>query len=91
MLLFFLKYRMNLEEQSDIVAGTVFIAALLTLPFWAWTSRRWDKSKAYIIGMVFLCGVIITLIVINPSWGLAVVLMLAALAGVGVGAVHVLP
>ena len=91
MLLFFLKYRMNLEEQSDIVAGTVFISALLTLPFWAWTSRRWDKRKAYIAGMVFLCGVIITLIVIDPSWGLAVVLGLAALAGGGGGAVHVLP
>lgn len=91
MLLFFLKYRMGLEEQSDIVAGTIFIAALLTLPFWVWISNRWDKRKAYITGMIFLSGVIITLIVIDPSWGLAVVLMLAALAGVGVGAVHVLP
>ena len=91
MLLFFLKYRMGLEEQSDIVAGTVFIAALLTLPFWVWISNRWDKRKAYITGMIFLSGVIITLIVIDPSWGLAVVLVLAALAGVGVGAVHVLP
>jgi GPH family glycoside/pentoside/hexuronide:cation symporter len=33
----------------------------------------------------------IALIVINPSWGLTVVLILAALAGIGVAAVHVLP
>lgn len=91
MLLFFLKYRMNLEEQSDLVAGTVFIAALLTLPFWEKVSRRFDKRAAYIAGMIFLITVIIILIVVNPSWGLMIVLALAALAGVGVGAMHVLP
>lgn len=91
MLLFFLKYRMNLEEESDLVAGTVFIVALLTLPFWERASRRWDKRIAYIVGMVFLSSVIITLIIISPSWGLPVVFTLAGLAGVGVGAVHVLP
>jgi GPH family glycoside/pentoside/hexuronide:cation symporter len=31
------------------------------------------------------------MIVVNPSWGLPVVFTLAALAGVGIGAVHVLP
>ena len=91
MLLFFLKYRMNLEEESDLVAGTVFVVALLTLPFWEWASRRWDKRIAYIVGMVFLSAVMITLIVINPNWGLAIVFTLAGLAGVGVAAVHVLP
>jgi GPH family glycoside/pentoside/hexuronide:cation symporter len=41
--------------------------------------------------MVFLSAVMITLIVINPNWGLAIVFTLAGLAGVGVAAVHVLP
>ncbi len=91
MLLFFLKYRMNLEAESDLVAGTVFVVALLSLPFWERASRHWDKRVAYIAGMVFLSAVIITLIVISPSWGLTWVLVLAALAGIGVGAVHVLP
>ncbi|MBN1399277.1 MAG: MFS transporter [Anaerolineae bacterium] len=91
MLLFFLKYRMNLEAESELVAGAVFVAALLTLPVWEWASRRWDKRTAYIVGMVFLSAVMITLIVISPNWGLGVVFSLAALAGVGVGAVHVLP
>lgn len=91
MLLYFLKYRMKLEAESDLIAGTVFIAALITLPFWEWASRKLDKRLAYIAGMVFLSAVMITLIVVDPSWGLAVVFSLAALAGVGVGAVHVLP
>jgi GPH family glycoside/pentoside/hexuronide:cation symporter len=91
MLLFFLKYRMHLEEQSDLVAGTVFIAALLTLPFWEKISRRFDKRAAYIAGMVFLIIVMGTLIIVNPDWGFPVVLTLAALAGIGVGAMHILP
>jgi GPH family glycoside/pentoside/hexuronide:cation symporter len=91
MLLYFLKYRMNLEAESDLIAGTVFVVALLTLPFWEWASRHWDKRLAYIGGMVFLSGVMIVLIVISPSWGLPVVFTLAGLAGIGVAAVHVLP
>ncbi|MGQ9682938.1 MAG: MFS transporter [Anaerolineae bacterium] len=89
MLLLFLKYRLLLESQSDIIAGTVFVAALLTLPIWERASRHYDKRRAYIVGMVFLAFVISTLILIQPSMGLGVALVLAALAGVG--AVHVLP
>lgn len=91
MLLFFLKYRMDMEKQSDWILAAIFLTALFTLPFWEWASRRWDKRIAYIAGMVFLSGVIITLIVIRPEWGLLVIMTLAVLAGAGVGAMHVLP
>jgi GPH family glycoside/pentoside/hexuronide:cation symporter len=91
MLLFFLKYRMQMEDESDLIMGTMFVVALLTLPLWEWASRRWDKRKAYVAGMVFLSGVVITLIIVRPEWGLGVVLLLATLAGIGVAAVHVLP
>lgn len=90
MLLFFLKYRMKLEEQSDIVAGVIFITALIVLPLWVWASQKTDKRKAYIIGMIFFASVMLTLIFIDPSLGFRMVLGLAALAGVGVSAVHVL-
>jgi len=90
MLLFFLKYRMKLEEESDIVAGAVFITALIVLPFWVWASQKTDKRKAYIYGMIFLSSVMVTMIFVDPSLGFAAVITLAALAGVGVSAVHVL-
>jgi glycoside/pentoside/hexuronide:cation symporter, GPH family len=90
MLLFFLKYRMGLEAQSDMVAGAVFITALVVLPFWVWVSRRTDKRKAYIYGMLFLSAVMMILIFLDPSLGFTAVIALAALAGVGVSAVHVL-
>ena len=91
MLLYFLKYYMHLEEQSDLIAGVIFITALLTLPFWEKAARIWDKRITYIAGMVFLSGVLITLTFISPSLGLPLVITLAALAGIGVSAIHVLP
>lgn len=92
MLLYFLEYRMGLNaDDSGSVIGTIFIAALLTLPFWVWIVKKWDKRAAYIFGMVFLSAVMIVLIVIDPAWGMTVILSLAALAGIGVGAMHVLP
>jgi GPH family glycoside/pentoside/hexuronide:cation symporter len=91
MLLYFLKYRLLREAQSDLIAGTVFVVALFALPLWDWASRHWDKRRAYIAGMIFLSVVIVTLVLVGPSWSMAIVLALAALAGIGVSAVHVLP
>jgi GPH family glycoside/pentoside/hexuronide:cation symporter len=91
MLLYFIKWRMKLEAQSDLIAGTVFVVALLVLPFWLWVSRHWDKRRAYIAGVAFWAAVQIVLAVISPGWGLPAVLGLAAFAGIGVGAAHVLP
>ncbi|MDL1911540.1 MFS transporter [Chloroflexi bacterium CFX6] len=91
MLLYFLKYRMGLEQESDIVAGAVFVTALFVLPFWVWASQKTDKRKSYIHGMIFLSAVMMILIFLDPSLGFAYVIALAALAGVGVSAVHVLP
>ena len=89
-LFYFLEYRMGLESEAPIVAGTVFISAIIVLPVWTFISRKTDKRKAYIYGMLFLSSVMISLIFIPPTLGLGVIIILAALAGVGVSAVHVL-
>jgi glycoside/pentoside/hexuronide:cation symporter, GPH family len=90
-LLFFLKYRMNLESQSDLVTATIFVTALLMLPFWSWVSSRWDKRTAYITGMIYFCAVMVAIIFIEPRWGMPPFLAMAVLAGIGISAVQVLP
>ncbi len=90
-ILFYIKYRMGLEAQSDLILATIFVSALLTLPLWVWASRHWDKRRAYVGGIAFWAAVQIVLVVVDPAWGLPVILALGALAGVGVGAAHVLP
>jgi len=90
MLLLFLKYRMKLEAESDLVAGAVFITAIIVLPFWVWVSKKTDKRKSYMYGMCFFIAVMITLGFLNPSLGFSIVIALACFAGIGISAVHVL-
>lgn len=90
MLLLFLKYRMRLESQSDLVAGAIFITAIFVLPFWVWIAGKTDKRTSYIYGMFFFIAVMITLVFLSPSLGLTAVISLACFAGIGVSAVHVL-
>lgn len=89
-LLYFLKYHMHLEENFDLVFGLLFVAALVSFPFWNWVAIRWDKKRAVILGMLFL-GVAITVMgFMRPEWGLPVLLVFSALVGFGLGAVQVL-
>ncbi|MFN2145152.1 MAG: MFS transporter [Anaerolineales bacterium] len=91
MLLYFVKYRLGLESSFDIIAGTVFVTAMLTLPVWEWLSRKFDKRRAYIYGMIFLSLVLVVLAFVDPAIDFWLILVLAFLAGIGVAAVHVLP
>jgi GPH family glycoside/pentoside/hexuronide:cation symporter len=89
-LLYFLKYRMNLAGNGDMIFALLFIAALISLPFWQWAARHWDKRTAYIGGMIFLVFVMVGLGFLNPDWGLPAMGILSALAGVGLGAIQLL-
>jgi GPH family glycoside/pentoside/hexuronide:cation symporter len=90
-LIFYIKYMAQREAQSEIIMGTIFVTAILALPLWQWISRRWNKRWAYIIGIAFWAAVQLVLITVTPATGLAVILTLCVLAGIGVSAAHVLP
>ncbi len=90
-LLFFLKYVVERESQSDLIMAAIFITAIIALPFWEYLSRRWNKQKAYIAGIGFWAVVQMVLITLNPASPMSFLLTLSILAGIGVGAAHVLP
>jgi GPH family glycoside/pentoside/hexuronide:cation symporter len=90
-LLFFIKYVVEREPQSEMIMGTIFVIAIFTLPLWEWVSRRLGKQKAYIVGIAFWAVVQLALISLNAATPLWVLFTLAGLAGIGVGAAHVLP
>jgi GPH family glycoside/pentoside/hexuronide:cation symporter len=90
-LLYFLKYVMGRETQSDMIMGTIFVTAIIFLPFWERLSRKWNKRWAYVAGIAFWAVVQILLITLDAGSSLNMLLFLCVLAGIGVGAAHVLP
>jgi GPH family glycoside/pentoside/hexuronide:cation symporter len=91
MLLYFIKYVVQREAQSDVIMAVIFVTAMLVLPFWEWASRRWNKRIAYAAGIAFWAIVQIVMITLTPSTPLALILGLCVLAGIGVSSAHVLP
>jgi GPH family glycoside/pentoside/hexuronide:cation symporter len=90
-LLYYIKYVVVKESQSDLIMAAIFITALISLPFWLWVSKRWNKRVAYIAGVTFWAAVQLTLMSLTPAVSLPLLMVLCVLAGIGVGAAHVLP
>ena len=83
-LLFFIKYALGLEAQSDLLMALIFVTAIIALPFWEYTSRKINKRIAYAIGIGFWAVVQIVLITVGPSVSQPVIFFLCVMAGIGV-------
>jgi GPH family glycoside/pentoside/hexuronide:cation symporter len=90
-LLYFITYCVKREGQSDYIMLAIFLTAILVLPFWNWVSKRFSKRAAYICGVAFWAVVQLVLFMLGPGTSLEVILALCLMAGIGVGAAHVLP
>jgi GPH family glycoside/pentoside/hexuronide:cation symporter len=70
--------------------GILLAVAILSVRFWLWLAQRSNKRDAYMLGMGF--WVIVQLLIFTiPQQDLRYLLILAALAGVGVSAAYTLP
>ena len=70
--------------------GVMMFVCVLCVPFWLWLARTRNKIEAYMLGMAFwiiIQGLIFT---IQPG-ATTYMLVLAALAGIGVSAAYILP
>jgi GPH family glycoside/pentoside/hexuronide:cation symporter len=75
---------------ESAVLGILLIIALVAIPLWTWISRRFDKRRAYIGGMVFWAVVQLFIFSI-PQGEITLVLWMALLAGISVSTAHVMP
>lgn len=90
-LLYYVKYVVRREDQSDMIMATIFVVAILALPLWEWISHRLNKRWAYISGISFLAVVLLVLSFLSPQTALPLIMVLCVLAGIGVSAMHVMP
>jgi GPH family glycoside/pentoside/hexuronide:cation symporter len=71
--------------------AALFVSALLLVPFWNWFTRRVGKRVAYVVGMASLVAILGLLSTLPSGVDHRLVLAIAALAGFGVSAAHVVP
>jgi glycoside/pentoside/hexuronide:cation symporter, GPH family len=90
-LLFFIKYALDQEANSDLILAVIFITAIIALPVWNYVSKRLNKRLAYIVGIAFWAVVQLVLVTLQPTSSLELIIFLCLLAGIGVGAAHILP
>ncbi len=70
--------------------GILMLACILFTPFWLWISKRRDKAQAYILAMSFWIVVQSFVFTVQPG-ETNQLMLIAALAGIGVSAAYVLP
>ena len=70
--------------------GILMFVCILFVPFWLWLSKKQNKRQAYILGMSFWVVVMFLIYAIQPGQT-NLLLLLSALAGIGVSAAYTLP
>jgi len=78
------------EDETSIVQGIILAAALFLLPLILFLSDRYEKKKAYIIAAGTWVFVMVALFFVPQGIKLPIYII-AALAGFGVSAAHVIP
>lgn len=70
--------------------GILMSVCIFFIPFWRWMARWRNKQNAYMLGMSFWVVIQLMIFTIQPG-DTAYLLILAALAGIGVSAAYTLP
>lgn len=70
--------------------GILMSVCILFVPFWLWVSKIRNKREAYMLGMSFWVAVALMMFGIQPGQT-GYLLLIAALAGIGVSAAYTLP
>lgn len=70
--------------------GILMSVCILCIPFWLWMAKWRNKREAYMLGMIFWVAVQLIIFTIQPG-NTTYLLIIAALAGIGVSAAYTLP
>jgi glycoside/pentoside/hexuronide:cation symporter, GPH family len=70
--------------------GILMSVCILFIPFWLWLARWRNKREAYMLGMAFWVTVELMVFALQPG-DTRYLLIIAALAGVGISAAYTLP
>jgi GPH family glycoside/pentoside/hexuronide:cation symporter len=78
------------EDETSLVQGVILAVSLMLLPLVLWLARRLEKKTAYIIAAASWAVVMLAILLV-PQGAKLPAYAIAALAGFGVSAAHLLP
>ena len=91
LVIYYLTYWLRRPELVPFVLLAVQGSSLVFLFIWTALSRRIGKKGVYYYGMVWWILVSIALYVVQPAWPPVAIILLGALAGVGVATAYLVP
>ena len=89
-LVYFANYYMGIPEQANYFVLAAQGAAIVFIPLIVFLSQKWEKRTVFIIGVVIWMVLLLVLSASRPDQ-VGLVYMLAALSGVGIATVYVVP
>jgi GPH family glycoside/pentoside/hexuronide:cation symporter len=90
MLVYYANYRLRVPDQANYFVLLAEGSAIFFIPFWVWVSKKLDKRRAFIIGMLTWIVVLLGISAL-PANAVGFAYILAALSGSGIATAYVLP
>jgi oligogalacturonide transporter len=87
---FFMRYYILRGDEANYVAGAMLVFQVISLPFYAWLSRRTSKSTGFITGAVVWMLTMLVSFFLAPGQPFLVIYLFAAVVGLGTGGVIVM-
>jgi sugar (glycoside-pentoside-hexuronide) transporter len=91
LMLYYFQNWLGRPADFNITMGLFLIGLIATLPLWLRISRAVEKRTLFILGASVWVVVQLVFLAATPEWPRGVVFLLGALAGVGYGAVEMMP
>lgn len=89
-LVYYANYYLRVPDQANYLVLAAQVSAILFVPVVVWLSKRFDKRQAFIIGCASWMLFLLALLPLQPQHLLPAYL-LAALSGLGIATVYVIP
>jgi sugar (glycoside-pentoside-hexuronide) transporter len=87
---YYMKYYLGRGDEASYVNGTLLVAQVLALPFYAWLSKRTNKRRGYIVGAVIWMVAMLLSFLIVPGGPAFAVYVFATVVGIGTGGIVVM-
>ena len=90
MLVYYASYYLKVPDQANYFVLVAQASSVLSVPLCVWLATRWDKPKAFMLGIGFWC-IVLTGFFALPQTAISVAYVVAFLCGPGIATAAVIP